>query len=103
LALLYNYNQLRQLTINDCLRLTPFLTGLRVELSFILRPKVSRPVWVLRPDLYYCLTVAGLLIWGALSNERMGLSFTIAADLASAVFLGSESLGTRDHILLSQI
>jgi hypothetical protein len=27
LALLYNYNQLWQLTISDCLRLAPFLTG----------------------------------------------------------------------------
>jgi hypothetical protein len=31
----------------------------------------------------------------------MGLSFTIAAP--SAVILGSESGGTHDHILLSQI
>jgi hypothetical protein len=31
LALLYNYNQLWQLTINDCVRLSPFLTGLRVS------------------------------------------------------------------------
>jgi hypothetical protein len=37
------------------------------------------PFWGLRPDLYYCLTVAGLLILGALSDERTGLSFTIAA------------------------
>jgi hypothetical protein len=36
------------------------------------------PIWGLRPDLYYCLTIAGLLIWGALSDERSGLSFTIA-------------------------
>jgi hypothetical protein len=36
------------------------------------------PNWGLRPDLYYCLTVAGLLIWGALSDERTGLSSTIA-------------------------
>jgi hypothetical protein len=27
----YNYNQLQQLTISDCLRLAPFLTGLRVS------------------------------------------------------------------------
>jgi hypothetical protein len=27
-------------------------------------------------SLLYCLTVAGLLMWGALSDERMGLSFT---------------------------
>jgi hypothetical protein len=37
------------------------------------------PVWGLRPDFYYHRTVAGLLMWGALSDERMGLSFTIAA------------------------
>jgi hypothetical protein len=36
------------------------------------------PIWGIRPDLDYCLTVAGLLIWGALSDERTGLSFTIA-------------------------
>jgi hypothetical protein len=37
-----------------------------------------------------------------LSDERMDLSFTIAAGLASAVILESESRETRDHILLSQ-
>jgi hypothetical protein len=37
------------------------------------------PIWGLRPDFYYCLTVAGLLIWGALSDEWTGPSFTIAA------------------------
>jgi hypothetical protein len=37
------------------------------------------PIWGLRPDFYYCQTVAGLLMWGALSDERMGLPFTIAA------------------------
>jgi hypothetical protein len=31
LALLYKHNQLQQLTINDCPRLAPFLTGLRVS------------------------------------------------------------------------
>jgi hypothetical protein len=33
------------------------------------------PIWGLRPDLYYCMTFAGLLKWGALSDERTGLSF----------------------------
>jgi hypothetical protein len=37
------------------------------------------PMWGLRPDLYYCRTFAGMLMWGALSDERMGLPFTIAA------------------------
>jgi hypothetical protein len=58
---------------------------------------------ILQPDLYYCLTLAGLLILGALSDERTGLSFTIPAGLASAVIFGSESRRTRGHILLSQI
>jgi hypothetical protein len=38
---------------------------------------VSSPIWGPRPDFYFCLTVAGLLMWGALSDERMGLSFTM--------------------------
>jgi hypothetical protein len=37
------------------------------------------PIWGLRPEFYYCQTVADLLTWGALSDERTGLSFTIAA------------------------
>jgi hypothetical protein len=36
------------------------------------------PIWGLRPDFYYYQTVAGLLMWGALSNKRTGVSFTIA-------------------------
>jgi hypothetical protein len=37
------------------------------------------PIWGPRPDFYYCQTVADLFILGALSDERTGLSFTIAA------------------------
>jgi hypothetical protein len=37
------------------------------------------PIWSPRPDFSYCQTVAGLLVWGALSDERADLSFTIAA------------------------
>jgi hypothetical protein len=37
------------------------------------------PIWGSRPDFYYCQTVAGLLMWGSLSDERTGLSFTFAA------------------------
>jgi hypothetical protein len=36
------------------------------------------PVWGLRPDFYYCQTFADLLIWDVLSDERTGLSFTVA-------------------------
>jgi hypothetical protein len=46
----------------------------------ILRPTVSRQVqccrtqiWGPWPDCYYCRTCAGLLLWGALSDERTGL------------------------------
>jgi hypothetical protein len=39
--------------------------------------KVS--IWGLRPELYYCQTVAGLLMWDSLSDERTGLSFIMAA------------------------
>jgi hypothetical protein len=37
------------------------------------------PIWGLRPDFYYFQTIAGLLMWGAPSDERTGLSFTTAA------------------------
>jgi hypothetical protein len=37
------------------------------------------PIWGLRPDLDYCLTLACLLVWGALSDERTGLPFAFAA------------------------
>jgi hypothetical protein len=36
-------------------------------------------IWGLRPDFYYCQTVAGLLMCGAFSDKRTGLSFSIAA------------------------
>jgi hypothetical protein len=44
-----------------------------------------------------------LVFVDSLSDERLGLSFYILLALASAAFLGSESLGTHDNILLSQI
>jgi hypothetical protein len=37
------------------------------------------PISRTRADFCYCQTVAGLLLWGALPNERTGLQFTIAA------------------------
>jgi hypothetical protein len=53
-------------------------------------------IWGLRPDLYYCLTVAGLLIWGALSDERTVLSFTVTAGRGQHSHF-------RVRVLLSQI
>jgi hypothetical protein len=56
---------------------------LSVKVKVILRSTVQSaslswnkaPIWGLRPDLYYCPTVAGLLMWGAFSDQRTGLSF----------------------------
>jgi hypothetical protein len=60
------------------------------------------PIWGLRLDFYYCQTVADFLVWGALSDERTGL-LQLLVTLASALIIGFESRGTRDHIFLSQI
>jgi hypothetical protein len=38
---------------------------------------VSSPFWSRRPDFYCCQTVAVLSMWDALSDERVGLSFTM--------------------------
>jgi hypothetical protein len=64
----------------------PLWTAVSSQLSLMLRPTVSlpiclgikHPIWGLRPDFYYCQTIAGLLMWGALSDGRTGLSFTIS-------------------------
>jgi hypothetical protein len=59
------------------------ITKVKVKVKVMLRPTVpsaspswsKAPIWGLRPDIYYCCTVAGLLMWGSLSDERTGLSF----------------------------
>jgi hypothetical protein len=61
------------------------------------------PIWAFRPDFHYCETVAGLLMWGALSDKRTVRRLQLLLALASAVILGSESRGAHDHISLSQI
>jgi hypothetical protein len=61
------------------------------------------PVWGLRPGIYYCQTVAGLLMWGAISDERTGLSFTIAPGPCQRIHFRVRVLWILDHILLSQI
>jgi hypothetical protein len=55
------------------------------------------PIWGLWPDFYYCQTVSGLLMCGALSDERTGLSFTIVAGPRQRI-LGFESRGTRVRV-----
>jgi hypothetical protein len=83
------------------------MLNLSSSLSLILRPTVSRSIYlgIKHPSgaydqiFNYCQTVAGLLMWGALSDETTGLSFTMLLVLASEVIFGFESRGTRDHIL----
>jgi hypothetical protein len=41
---------------------------------------MSSPIWGSWPDIYYCLTATVLFLWGALSEERTGLSFVYADD-----------------------
>jgi hypothetical protein len=59
------------------------------------------PIWGLRPD--YCQSVASFLMWGALLTRGRIYCLQILLALASTVFLRSESLGARGHILLSQV
>jgi hypothetical protein len=66
----------------------PVVFCLGLSLSLMLRPTVSRPVCLGKKhpsgayaDFNYCQSVAGLLMCGALSDERTDLSFTIVAGL----------------------
>jgi hypothetical protein len=53
----------------------------------------KEPICCLRPHFYYCQRVAGLLIRGALSDERTSLSFTICWSSPAQSFLGPSPLG----------
>jgi hypothetical protein len=90
--------------------IVPAQSWLTSQSQITLRPTVSRPACLgFRPhlgprwDLCYCETIMGLIMWGALSDEWVGLPFATAVNLSSSVILGSEPRGTLDHILLSQI
>jgi hypothetical protein len=45
------------------------------------------PIWGLWPDFYYCQTIAGLLLWGALSDERTGLSYYVQCTIVYILHL----------------
>jgi hypothetical protein len=89
----------------------PSFTSYIVQSSLMLRPTVSRQVCLVikQPSGAYdqnFITVRQLRVcWcGALSLTRGRVCrLQLLLALASAVILGSESRGTRDHILLSQI
>jgi hypothetical protein len=68
--------ELNQILDNSLKRVESYVTtdGQSASLSLNKAPTLG-----LRPDFYYCQTVAGLFMWGALSDERTGLSFTTAA------------------------
>jgi hypothetical protein len=51
------------------------------------------PFWGLRPDLYYCLTVAGLLIWGALWREDGSVVYNSCWPSPAQSFSGPSPLG----------
>jgi hypothetical protein len=79
-------------------------------LSHMLRPTVSRPVlsWNKHqsgglPDFYYSQTVVGLLMWSALSDDRTGLSLTIAAGPRQHSHSRVRVLRDSEPHLLSQI
>jgi hypothetical protein len=59
------------------------------------------PIWGLRSEFYYRQTVAVLLMSGALSDERTGLSFTVAAGPRQRSH--SRVRFPWNHILLYQI
>jgi hypothetical protein len=84
---------------------------LSLSLSLMLRPTLSRPVYlgIKLPSGAYDQTFISVwqlrFFWcGVLSLTRGRICcLQLQLTLASAVILGSESRGTRDHILMSQI
>jgi hypothetical protein len=68
LALLYNYNQLWQLTINDCLWLAPALSGPRAS---------SLPLWRMTNEQFLLTLWAGLKDFCLKNLSEAGIEITI--------------------------
>jgi hypothetical protein len=87
--------------------LAGWLKSVKVTLPLTVRQSVSlgvEPHLVLLTRYLFLFDSYGLVFRGvaSMTRGRVCHSYMLLA-LARAVFLGSESLGTRDHILLSQI
>jgi hypothetical protein len=83
------------------------MTIVKVQVKVMLRPSASlssSPIWGPRPDFCYCQTLAGLIMWmRSIWQEDGCVVCNWWLVLANAVILWSESRGTHDQILLSQI
>jgi hypothetical protein len=51
------------------------------------------PIWGLTPDFYYCQTVAGLLMWGALKREDRSVIYNCCWFFPAQSFLGLSPVG----------
>jgi hypothetical protein len=61
------------------------------------------PIWVTRPDFYYVRQLRVCRCGASSLTGRRVCRLQLLVYLTSAVILGSESRGSRGHILLSQI
>jgi hypothetical protein len=78
------------------------------QLKVTIRPTVSLPdcrgiEHQSGGKIRYLLSVADLVMWRTLHDERMGLSLQLMITLTSVGIHGSKPRWTHDHILLSQI
>jgi hypothetical protein len=114
-TIIRNHNKLQQFTLNDCLRLAPFLLSFSFSFeseseSYVTTDdQLASLSWNKAPSGAYdqiFITFRQLCVcWcGTLSLTRGRIChLQLLLTLASKVILRSESRGTRDHILLSQI
>jgi hypothetical protein len=100
----------RTLDIRVCCVFVALSSLLYLSLSYVTTDGQSTnlssnraPIRGLRQDFYYCQSVAGLLILALSLTRGRICPLQLLLALTSAVILCSESRGTRDHILLSQI